>query len=93
MVQTGYFDRELDKWDNKVSTDKTWEKLKVYFADKYNKLVQRQDITAQARGFQASNIMTEVSSALDHLATAAIADCIAIDALIQANKMLIETNK
>eukprot|EP00957_Ditylum_brightwellii_P132414 10097223-Ditylum_brightwellii.AAC.1 len=29
MVQTGYFDRELDKWDNRVTTDKTWENLKV----------------------------------------------------------------
>jgi hypothetical protein len=65
----------------------------VYFADKYNKIMQRQDINAQARGFQASNVMTEVSSALDHLATAATADCNAIDVLIQANKTLTETNK
>ena len=93
MVQTGYFDRELDEWDNKASTDKTWENLKIFFADKYNKLMQRQDITAAARGFQASNAMTEVSSALEHLATAATADCNAIETLIQANKTLTDTNK
>eukprot|EP00957_Ditylum_brightwellii_P146830 11178024-Ditylum_brightwellii.AAC.1 len=55
--------------------------------------MQRQDITAQARGFQASNFMTEVSSALDLLVTAATADCNAIDALIQANKALTEMDK
>eukprot|EP00957_Ditylum_brightwellii_P192093 14622952-Ditylum_brightwellii.AAC.1 len=37
--------------------------------------------------------MTEVSSALDHLATATTADHNAIDVLIQANKTLTETNK
>lgn len=93
MVQTGYFDRELDEWDSKVSTEKTWENFKLYFAEKYNKLMQRQDITAQAKGFQASNVMTEVSAALDHLATAATADRNAIEALIQSNKTLTATNK
>eukprot|EP00957_Ditylum_brightwellii_P045142 3422837-Ditylum_brightwellii.AAC.1 len=37
--------------------------------------------------------MTEVSSALEHLATAATADRNAIETLIQANKTLTDTNK
>eukprot|EP00957_Ditylum_brightwellii_P049674 3766990-Ditylum_brightwellii.AAC.1 len=68
------FQGALWKCKVKPAVDKTWNKFKKFFVDEYAKLHEEEHLMTKELQFQQADVILNVSTALDNLASAAIAE-------------------
>eukprot|EP00957_Ditylum_brightwellii_P206414 15348326-Ditylum_brightwellii.AAC.1 len=93
VQKTGWFKIEIRAWKAKDPGDQTWEIFKKDFAKEYDKIKEEQEVTAQAARYTHANNAVQISSMLDNLANAVMADRRTVEDLSKANKELAEVNK
>eukprot|EP00957_Ditylum_brightwellii_P090815 6915201-Ditylum_brightwellii.AAC.1 len=76
---------ELKEWKGKDPADKAWSNFKKIFMAAYDELHENEDRTVRNLGYHQANIMSELSSALDTLAMAAVSEKKVMEELMQVN--------
>ena len=93
---TGLYKDGLKEWRLKPASEKTWPNFKTLFAAEYHQLKEEQRMTTGAAGYSSMNnvqgFTDDLSSAIDNLAMATVADKNTINDLVAANKTLTEAN-
>jgi hypothetical protein len=99
IFATGHFMSACRRWNEKLTTEKTWTHFKSHFAAARHQHKQMQGETAAHAGFHSANAamnqnedqMAEATiGALTNLATATAADRGVVAALTQANSRLVK---
>jgi hypothetical protein len=99
MFATGHFMSACRRWNERLTTEKTWTHFKSHFAAARRQHKQMQGETAAHAGFHSANAamtqnedqMSEATIGdLENLATATSADRVLVAALTQANSRLVK---
>ena len=79
IYNTGAYYEECNKWSDKATGDKTWEKFQRFFRYSQRKLRKKSQATTQKTGYHGMNVMVphgleDTNEAVINMASAAVSD-------------------